>query len=72
MAVPPPQLLPAATAHVDGRLYANASFGVLLRAPRHYWQGEIAYQILSLVSKTLLSVLMLFNVIAVSAFRDSD
>lgn len=36
---------------------------VILRAPSKYVQGEVAYQILSLVSKGLLGVIMLVNVI---------
>jgi len=32
IAVPPPELLPAATAHINSSLYSNASFGVYLRA----------------------------------------
>ena len=39
LAVPPPDLLPAATGHIDGALYANASFGVHLRAKRGYSVG---------------------------------
>lgn len=40
-----------------------------LRAPRHYYQGELAYMVLSLVAKGALSTLLLGNVIAVSTFR---
>jgi N-acetylglucosamine-6-sulfatase len=36
VAVPPPKLLPAATAHVDPRHYTNDTFGVHLRAQRGY------------------------------------
>jgi arylsulfatase A-like enzyme len=36
IAVPPPSLLPAATAHINGSLYKNDSFGVHLRGQRGY------------------------------------
>ena len=36
LAVPPPTLQPAASAHVDGALYNNQSLGVVLRAARGY------------------------------------
>ncbi len=36
VAVPPPDLLPAATKHVNSTLYEQQSFGVYLRAQRGY------------------------------------
>jgi hypothetical protein len=39
VAVPPPKVLPAATAHVNGTLYVNQSFGYLLRTQRGYQVG---------------------------------
>ena len=56
------------TAIIWGQLALFFSFGfvqlaVILRKPSKYVQGEIAYQILSLVSKGLLGVIMMVNVI---------
>eukprot|EP00937_MAST-01D_sp_MAST-1D-sp2_P000049 g49.t1 len=39
LAVPPPTLQPAASGHIDSSLYANASFGVHLRARKGYQVG---------------------------------
>ena len=39
VAVPPPKVLPAASAHVNGTLYANQSFGVYLRRDAGYQVG---------------------------------
>lgn len=66
-----PDFVPVIVA-TQGALFTSFTFVQLattLRAPRHYWQGEVAYMVLSLASKGVLSVLLLGNVIAVATFR---
>lgn len=51
------------------------SFGVAsllsqVRAPREFYKGELAFQVLSLVSKGLLGILLLANVLMLSRFDD--
>jgi hypothetical protein len=69
-----PDFVPLIVA-TQGALFTSFTFVQLvatLRPPREYWQGEVAYMVLSLVSKGVLSVLLLGNVIAVTVFRDDD
>ena len=42
---------------------------VTLLPPRHFAAGEVAYQVLSLAAKAVLSLLLLANVIAISVFQ---
>lgn len=42
-----------------------------LRSPAVYWQGEIAYLVLSLVSKGALGVIILANVLMLSSFEEA-
>jgi hypothetical protein len=52
------------------------SFGLVqlvqqLRSPAVYWQGEIAYLVLSLVAKGALGVIILANVLMLSSFEEA-
>lgn len=56
---------------VGSQLALFSSFGVVqlvttLRAPDRFWQGELAYQVLSLVAKGVLSMLLLANVLVLN------
>ena len=42
----------------------------LLLPPKHFWRGELAFQVLSLVSKGLLGILLISNVLVLSSFDD--
>ena len=51
------------------------SFGFVALAqltlpPKHFWRGELAFQVLSLVSKGLLGILLISNVLVLSSFDD--
>jgi hypothetical protein len=41
------------------------------RAPARYWQGELMYQVLSLVAKGTLGVIVLANVLMLSSFEEA-
>ena len=67
---------PFVYAIVASQLVLFSSFTVVqlvvtLRPPRDYVWGEVAYMVLSLVSKGVLSLLLLANVIAIDAFSSS-
>ena len=52
------------------------SFGIVqavqqARAPSQYWQGELMYQVLSLVSKGTLGIIVLANVLMLSSFEEA-
>ena len=46
------------------QLYAQA------RPPKEYYRGELAFQVLSLVSKGVLGLILLTNVLMLSRFED--
>lgn len=50
--------------------FGFVQFVQILRYPKYYYQGEIVYQILSLVSKGLLGSLLLFNVLVLGSFDE--
>lgn len=52
--------------------FTVVQLAVTLRAPKDYVYGEIAYMILSLAAKGVLSLLLLTNVIALDIFGASD
>lgn len=66
---------PGAPAFVHAIVWTQAalfaSFGAVqlvqqLSAPRHYWKGELAYQVMSAASKGTLGLLILANVLVLS------
>lgn len=50
--------------------FGFVTLGVQLRAPRHFCEGELAFQALSLASKGVLGGLLLSNVLMLSEFED--
>jgi len=59
-----------------GELVVFWSFGLIqlvvtaLPSPRHYPYGELAYQIMSLVSKGLLGIILIANILMLSSYAD--
>ena len=51
--------------------FGFVQLSVLGRPPSKYWQGEVTYQILSLVSKALLGALLLTNVLVLGSFAEA-
>ena len=52
--------------------FAFVQLVVVFVAPKHYWKGELAYQILSLLSKSILSIMLIGNVIGVSIAQETQ
>lgn len=51
--------------------FGGAALLSQLGPPRRFWLGELLFQILSLVSKGLLGMLLLINVLMLSSFEDA-
>ena len=51
--------------------FGLVQIAVLCRPPSKYWQGEVAYQVLSLASKAVLGGAMLANVLMLGSFAEA-
>ena len=51
--------------------FGGAAFYAQYGPPRYFYRGEIVFQVLSLVSKGLLGVLLLINVLMLSSFDEA-
>ena len=50
--------------------FGFAALGAQLARPKYFYRGELAFQVLSLVSKGLLGILLIANVLMLSRFED--